>query len=339
MAKQGISADEVRAAIARKELSPVYLFHGKEDFLIEEMTDAIIETALSRQQRGFNLDVVYGGETDARDVMSHATSFPMMAERRVVVVRDVDKLPNSELLANYIENPLPSTCMVLVSSKPDFRRKPYLTARRKGVEVEFKPLYDNQVPAWVAQRVKRRGKAIDTEAARLLAAYTGTSLRDIQNEIDKLFIYVGERPQITEDDVRSVVGMSKEFNVFELQKALGGGDLARSVEIMHMMLDAGENPTGIIVMLTRYFNSLWKLQFVRTQKASASEQSSTAGINPYFLNEYTAALSVFSKPDIENAFVMLASADEELKTKSTDPRQVMQRLVISLLNHKELALI
>lgn len=337
MARQGIPAEDVRAAIARKDLAPVYLFHGKEDFLIEEMTDAIIEAALARDERGFNLDVVYGSEADARDVMSHATSFPMMAQRRVVVVREVEKLPNGELLTTYIENPLPSTCLVLVSAKPDFRRKPYVTARRKGVEVEFKPLYDTQVPAWIVQRVKRMGKTFNTDASRLLAACTGTSLRDVQNEIDKLFIYVGERPLITEEDVRAIVGMSKEFNVFELQKALGAGDMARSVEILHRMLDAGESPTGIIVMLTRYFNSLWKLQYLRTQRMSSSEQASVSGINFYFLNEYVSALSVFSRTDIEGAFVVLAAADEELKTTSTDPRQVMQRLVINLLNHKELA--
>ena len=102
------------SAIAKKEFSPVYLLHGGEDLLIEEATNAILDAALTRDERGFNLDVLYGGEADARDVVSHASSFPMMAERRVVVVREVDKLAQAEILANYIERPLPSTCLVLV---------------------------------------------------------------------------------------------------------------------------------------------------------------------------------------------------------------------------------
>ncbi|MBI4536122.1 MAG: DNA polymerase III subunit delta, partial [Ignavibacteriae bacterium] len=306
--------ETLHAALSRKEFSAVYLFHGAEDYLADQATDAVINSALTKEERGFNLDIMYGAEADARDIVSHASSFPMMSERRVVVVREFDRLGNKELLSHYIDSPSPTTCLILLSTKPDFRKKPYLTARRNGVEIEFKPLYDNQIPSWIGRRIKEQGRTIDPEACRLLAAYVGTSLREIQNEIDKLYIYVGEKTAITAEDISAVVGSSREFNVFELQKAIGAKDIRRSTEILERMLDSGESATMIIVMLTRYFNILWKLYDLRRRGATTQQMASEGGVNPYFLKEYLDVLTRFTLDEIEHSFELLAAADERLKT-------------------------
>lgn len=335
MAKEGLSFDDVRAAVEQGKFSPVYLFHGEEDFLAEEATDLIITSALTREQQGFNLDVLYGNEADARDIISHASSFPMMAERRVVVVRDLDKLANKELLSAYLEQPSPSTSLILHATKPDFRRKPYVTARKHATVVKFDPIRDYQVAGWIARRARQQDREIDAEATKILAAYVGTSLREIQNELDKLFIYAGDRRLIVPDDIRAIVGTSKEYNVFELQNAIGAKDLARSTEILSRMLDAGESPILIIVMLTRYFAALWKLYDLR-RKGSA-DIANGIGVNPYFLKDYVSALANFTLSELEHSFELLAAADEQLKSTPVDPRQIMLNMLLILMRADEVA--
>jgi DNA polymerase-3 subunit delta len=335
---KGSTYEDLRGDLARKKLSPVYLLYGEEDFLTEEATEAIITTALAGGERGFNLDIVYGAEADVRSIVSHALSFPMMAERRVVVVRGLDRLAGKEMLSNYIEQPSPSTSLVLVSTKPDFRKKPYVTAKAAAVLVECKPLYENQIPAWIARRMSSYQKAIDPEACTLLAAYVGNSLREVQNELDKLDVFTGDRKRITADDVRAVVGASKEFNVFELQKALGSRDARHAVEIMERMLEAGEAATMITVMLTRYFSTVWKLQDLRRRGVPMQDQARIVAISPYFLKEYLNVLNFFPPADIEHAFELIADADERLKTSSEDPKTVMHALVVQLLNQRKPAL-
>jgi DNA polymerase-3 subunit delta len=335
MAAADLTYADLRKSIKARSFSPVYLFHGAEDFLVDEAVRLIIDAALSSGEQEFNLDVMKGGETDARTIVSHASSFPMMAERRVVVVRDFDKAGDLPLLADYVERPLASTVLVLTCEKPDFRKRPYTALRKHASVLEFKPLWDNQIPEWISRRVAGLGKVIDAEAARLLAACVGSSLREIANEIDKLFAYVGEKKTITADDVNPVVGFSKEFNIFELQRYLGVKDMRRSCEVLEHMIEGGEAPILIVIMLTRYFVVLYKLCDLQGSKLSSQEIARTAGVSPYYIKEYQNALNFYTVEEIEHAFELLTRADESLKS-SGDPRQVLQLLLVDLISHGEL---
>ena len=332
MGKEGLTYADLRGWLEQKKLAPVYLFYGEEDFIMDEALQLLIDTAVTKEERGFNLDVLRGNETDARDVIARASSFPMMAECRVVVLRDVDKLPakDLELLAHYVEHPSRTTCFVMLAAKVDFRKRPYSIVKRTGTAVEFKPLYENQLPAWIAEQIRRKGRTITLEASKLMAAYVGTSLREANNEIDKLLIYLGERKAISEADVAAVVGVSKEFSVFELQKAVGEKNLRRSLHILEHMLNAGESVPFIIVMLAGYFTNLWKLHDLRRRGVPEKEQTSVLRINPYFLKDYHNVLARYSGGEIERIFSLLAVADERIKTSSADPKQVMLTLLLQI---------
>jgi DNA polymerase III subunit delta len=336
MAKGELTFDDLRSALAQRKFAPVYLFYGEEDFLAEEATDLIVNSAMSPEQQGFNLDVVYGSDADARDILSHASSFPMMADRRVVVVRELDKLVNKELLSSFLEQPSPSTCLVLHSTKPDFRKKPYVTAKRSAIVVKFERIREYQIAGWIGKRVKQQGREIDQEAMKILAAYVGPSLREIQNELDKLYIFVQEKQAISSDDIRAVVGVSKEYNIFELQNAVGAKNLARSTEILSRMMDSGESPILIIIMLTRYFTTLWKLYDLR--RRGITELASGIGVNPYFLKDYVAAVGNYAVAELEHSFEALVAADEQLKSSLVDPAQVMQNMLVHLMKQRELVL-
>jgi len=335
MAKEGTTYNDLRAAIARKEFAPVYLFHGEEDFLADEAITLIVDAALTVDERGFNLDVMYGIDADARDVISHASSFPMMAERRVVVVHEFDRLSGKEIFTPYIERPSPTTVLILDSEKPDFRKKPYITAKKHGVVVECNPLREYQVPGWISDRVRMRGKTIEPDASKMLTAYIGSSLREIDNEIEKLYSFTAERRTISADDVAAVVGVSRQYNIFELQRAVGLKDVPRSTEILQRMLDAGDSPTMIIVMLTRYFAALWKLSQLQGKQGTPQQQASAVGVHPFYLKEYLEALTRFSLNEIEESFLILTDTDERLKSTSTEEEILMHLALAQILGLQE----
>ena len=325
---------ELHKAVASKQFAPVYLVYGEEDLLAEECMHAIIENAVEAGARGFNLDIMYGSKADAQEAISHASSFPMMSERRVVVIKEFEKLATTEaareLLSGYFKKPLESTVMVLLASNADFRKKPFTDLKKSAELIECKPLYDNQVPDWVEARIKKLGKSISPEASRLLQAYVGNSLRAIQSEIEKLFIFIGDKKQIEVEDVAGVVGETKGYTVFELQNAVGKRDISLSMQILERMLELGESPQLMIVMLTRFFSQMYKLSELKQRRATEQLIASELGIRPFFVKQYVAFSANFSNEHIEQNFRALLDADVTLKSTSRDQRLVMDLLIYSL---------
>lgn len=329
------SYDDFLEATKGKKYAPVYLFIGQEDFLSDECIERIIRDLLSTDTKAFNLDIVYGSKVDAREVIAHAASFPMMNDRRVVVVKEFDNLISGdiakEIITAYIAKPLDSTCLVLLADNPDFRIKPFTDLKRSGTVFAFNPLYDNQIPAWIEASCRKMGKDINIEACRLLQAYIGNSLRAIHNELDKLLTYIGDRTRITPEDIADVVGVSRGFTVFDLQNAIGGKNLSEALRIVKRMIETGETPQRIIVMLTRYFSLLWKLQDLLKRGASETEILTVTKISPYYIKDYMEVIKGFSLVQIEHSFNILLEADIQLKSTSPDTYHLMEMLVYSLI--------
>ena len=329
-----MTPQEFLDSVQRKKIFPVTLLHGGEDFLIDECVRAVIETTLDEGAKGFNLDVVYGSKTDVQEVIAHASAFPMMGDKRVVVVKEFEKLattdPAKEIFKAYLEHPLASTCLLLVSADADLRKKPFTDLKKLAEVVECKPLYDNQVLDWIDRRIRELGKTADPESCRLLHAYVGNSLRALQNEIEKLFIFVGEKKTIGAEDVSEVVGASKGYTIFELQNAIGRKDLREALRILHAMLEAGQSPQMIIVMLTRFFQQLWKLSELKSKRTPDVALAREIGVNPFFLKQVVQFQSNFSSSHLENSFRVLLETDTTLKTTTRDKQGVMDLLVYSL---------
>lgn len=329
-----MTAQEFQSSVGQAAIAPVVFLHGEEDFLIDECLQAILNHTLDEGTRGFNLDVVYGSKVDVKEVLAMASAFPMMAARRVVVVREFERLvttdPAREQLAAYLKDPLDSTCLVAISLHPDLRKKPFTDLRKHATVVECKPLYDNKVPDWIARRIESLGKTADPDACRLLHAYVGNSLRALQNEIDKLFIFVGERKEIAGDDVAQVVGATKGYTVFELQNAVGRKDLREALTILKAMLQAGQSPQLIIIMLTRFLNQLWKLGELRAGRAPDAEIAREIGVHPFFLRQLVEFQRTFPAEHIENGYRALLDADATLKSTSRDPAVVLDMAVYAL---------
>jgi len=324
--------EELKSTFLRKAFHPIYLFWGEEDFLIDEALESLIDNAVEEATKSFNLDILYGSEVDVRSIVAYAASFPMMAERRVVIVREFDKLSNKDALLPYAEHPSSSTVLVLVAGRPDFRLTFFKAAKKLAAVVEFKRLYENNIPGWITERVEGLGKAITPEACQIMLSYVGRSLREIQNEIDKIFIFVDGKKVVEAIDVTAVVGMSKQYNIFELQKAIGHRNLSRSLEVLEGMLNVGENPVGIIVMLTKYFQKLCQIHELRNTEGSAQQIPALLQISPFFMKEYMDAAGEFSANQLDKCFVTILEADEELKSSAKEARLIMTLMLHQCLN-------
>jgi DNA polymerase III subunit delta len=326
----GGPAGELERSLRQGEIAPLYLFYGEEDFLIGEAVHRVVEAALEPGAREFNLDIVEGAERDAMDISSLVGSYPMMGTRRVVVVHDVERVSNLERLLPVAEHPAGPACLVMTSAKPDFRMKFFRALRENAIVLECKRLAEYELPEWVGGRIRKLGKEPTPEACQLIPASVGRSLRELQNELEKLVIYVGDKKTIDEDDVNSVVGMSRQFNIFELQRAMGLRNIPRSMEIMERMLKSGESAVGMIVMLTRYYQKIWLLQEFVGKKIPESQLPAQMGMSPFALREYLASVKNYPAAALRNCFAALVEADEALKSSQMDERLTMTLLVFRL---------
>jgi DNA polymerase-3 subunit delta len=331
------SYDDFLQSLNEGRFAPIYLLVGKEDFLVDECVDRIVTTLVPHEMRGFNLDVVYGSKLEAKDVIAHASSFPMMGDRRVVVVKEFEKLvlgeTAKEIVGHYIQHPLESTCLVLTSEEPDFRKRPFTDLKKSAKIYACRPLYDNEVPAWIQNWVRSKGKMISIDACQLLQAYVGNSLRSLDNEIQKLLIYTADQNEITQTNINAVAGASREYTIFDLQNSIGKRDAKVALTILARMMETGESPQMIIVMLTRFFTTLMKIGELRARRVSEQELASQFRFSPNIFRQYLESCANFSAVELERNFRALLSADTTLKTTSnSDPRLVMDLLVYSLVS-------
>lgn len=334
-----ISYKEFQRTIARKQFSPVYFIYGEETFLLEEALRTLVVVALDPTLQQFNLDVFHGDEGDIQEILSRASSFPMMGERRIVIVKGIEKMKSLEkheskelaLLVNYLKRPSPTTCFVLTTQRPDFRKHLYETLQSSALLVECKPLSDHQLTEWIEEQALSKGKKITSGAIQRIQTYVGNSLLEIHNELEKLFIFVGEKREISEGDVDEVIGVSKQYSIFELTRALGERESGRAMEIAECMLQRGQSPSMMIPMITRHFDILWKLHDLRRRKVAESEMASLLRLHPYYLKtEYLPQINNYSEPQIEQCFAALVEADERLKSTGDDPKLVMTLLMYHL---------
>ncbi len=316
MAGNETTYEQLVTAFRHKNFQPLYFFYGEERFLAEELQEVLRDHALAPHERDFNLDIVYGHETDAQHVISLCSAYPIMAERRLVIVRDFEQLKEADRLKAYAENPNPSAVVLFVyTGKPNLSRHPFRAFKEKAVVFECKAFRPNQMSGWLKARAETAGYRIEAEALRMLTDYVGTNLRVAAGELDKLATFAAGRKTITADDVVYASGQTREFNVFELQRSIAEGRRADAHRIAERMLQQASNSQGealmTVAVLTAFFVKLLKLTTCIGQPESSI--ASRIGVPRYYVKEYVQSLRRFPMPAIEDALTSLLAADYELK--------------------------
>ena len=293
----------------------------------------LLAHALAPHEKDFNLDIVYGADLEVSQLLSLCASYPVMAQRRVIIVRNFEQVRDNKRFAPYAEQPNPHAIVLLVCGrKPNVSAHPYKALRTHAAWAEFKPLYQNQVAGWIANRVALRNMKATPEAVERMADYLGTDLQSIETEIDKLVVYCGGRSSITGDDVVSASGQTRDFNVFELQRAIGEGRYPDAMRITERLLHQSTNMRSealmIVSILTSYFTKLWKLTYLQNRRLPEKALAQRVGISPYFIKQYLHSLQRYNRLQIADAFASLLSADYELKGGATRNAQLILTLLI-----------
>ncbi len=299
--------------IKSRKFSPIYLFHGDETYFIDSLTDLIENTVLPEAERSFNQTVVYGKELKMPDLVSMAKRYPMMSDFQLIVVKDAQDLKDWDMLLNYVENPLKSTILVFAfrNAKMDLRTK--IGKSLAGFrEFNSEKLKEYQIANWLPKFAQSKGRSIDVEAIERIKDLLGSDLPLIHNELEKIFVTVKEE-FIRASHVEEHVGFNREYNVFELQAALGYRNFNKAVQIAHQMSLRAEKGE-LMRMVPVIFGFFTKVIIAHTSKATSKNDLATElGVRPFFVDDYLAAKSNYSLGELDWVISQLKYLDLRLK--------------------------
>ncbi|MGJ8745008.1 DNA polymerase III subunit delta [Polaribacter sp.] len=318
--------------IKKGNIQPIYFLMGEEPYYIDKISDYIEETVLDEAEKGFNQQVMYGRDATIEDIVSAAKRYPMMAERQVLIVKEAQDLSRTiEKLVGYAENPQPTTVLVLnyKYKKLDKRKKLYKAIAKSGMIYESKKLYENQVTDWIRKVLSGKSYKIEPKASQMLVEFLGTDLSKISNELDKLMLILPKETIINDQHIEDNIGISKDFNNFELRKAVGEKNVVKSNRIINYFAENPKNNPLVmtISLLNNFFTQL--LMFHGLQDKSKSTVAKTLGVNLYFVDEYFSAARNYPMRKVAQVIAFLRDAD--VKSKGVGANQSQKDILKELL--------
>ncbi len=330
--------EQLISDLKNRSFKPIYFLHGEEPYYIDLVTEYITSNVLSEAEQSFNQTIIYGKESDAGQVINAAKRYPMMASHQVIVVKEAQELKEFENLIHYVEKPQPSTLLVInyKYKNPDKRKKVFKALEKHAVSFQSKKLYDNQVPGWISAYASGRKYSIEPKAAALLGEFLGSDLSRIANEVDKLIIAIGnQKKTITPEDVEKNIGISKDFNQFELQNALGKKDVVGANRIIrHFAANERKYPVPLITgSLYSYFSKLLLIHYAKDK--SQQGVATLLKVHPFFAKDYLAAANKYTAGKLVNIISLLRTYD--MKSKGYEGHtipdgELMKELVFKILH-------
>ncbi len=299
--------------IRAKNYAPIYFLQGAETYFIDLVVKEIEHGVLSEAEMSFNQAVLYGKESNAKQVIDQAMQYPMMSPYRVVIVKEAQSMSTLADLESYIKNPSKQTILVIAHKYKtiDKRKKKFWDAIKKNaVILETKALYDNQVPPFIMDMVKDQGLKVDNKTAFIIAEHLGSDLSKISNEIEKLALNLSPGTTVTLDHVQKYIGISKDYNIFELQTAIGQRNKPKCYKIIKYFSE-NEKAHPIQMNVGALYSYFCKILI--TKKYINSDNKTLAGklrISPFFTSEYKSAAKNYDMPQLRNAFSLLHDMDK-----------------------------
>ena len=311
--------------IKQGNIKPVYFLMGEEPYYIDKLTEYIENNILTEDEKGFNQMVLYGKDVSIEDVIGNAKRYPMMADRQVVIVKEAQELSRTiERLESYAENPQPTTVLVFAYKYKalDKRKKVTKLLDKVGVVFESKKLYENQVADWIKRVLGGKGYSIEPKAAAMLVEFLGNDLGKISNELDKLAIILPQGSTITPKVIEDNIGISKDYNVFELRKAIGEKDQLKAYKIAdYFANNPKDNPLVLTVGLVfGFFSQL--LMYHGLKDKNPANVAKMLNVNPYFVKDYDIALRNYPMKKV--SAIVATLRDIDVKSKGVGANAVSQ---------------
>lgn len=322
--------------LKNKIYHPLYFLMGDEPYFIDEIAGYIEENILDETEREFNQSVLYGRDVDAHGILEYAKRFPMMSNYQVVIIREAQNIRNIEKLEEYCKKPLDSTILVLCYKyKKLDRRKSFSKAVEKnGVVFESKRIYDDKVPGWISNQLKELGYQITPKASLLLSQYVGSDLSKIMNEIGKMMINLEKGVLIDDRVIEENIGISKDYNIFELQDALGERDVLKANRIINNFA-ANEKEHPFVMVIANLYGFFVKIiKYHVTKDRSRNNVASVLGINPFFVPVFQKAAKNYSYPRLREIISILREYDLKGKGVGSNVRggELLKEMVFKILH-------
>lgn len=333
-----VTEKQLEANLKAAKYHPVYLLQGEETYYIDKATEYFENNIVDKEARDFDQTVLYGKETDMRTILSYAKQFPMMSPYKLVLVKEAQTLSSNEweLLAEYLKHPLQQTLLVFCyrNKKLDKRYKAYKAINDVGCIYDCPKLYDNQVPDWIGTFVNQHGHTVTQKGSVLIAEYLGNDLSRIANELTKVFISLKPGDVIDDDVIEQNIGISKDYNVFELQNAIGRRDVVQCNRIVnHFAANPKDNPIQMVLpSLYGYFIKIMMYH----QVPNKSEAASVLKIHPFFLKDYATAAQNYSLGKLASCIGYLYDADLRSKgirnSNTVTDGELMKELIFKVIH-------
>jgi DNA polymerase-3 subunit delta len=310
--------DQILTDLKNKIYYPLYFLCGEEPYFIDQISDFIEENVLDETEKAFNQSILYGRDSDTENIIPVVKRYPMMASHQVVIIKEAQEMRKIEDLQSYFENPLTSTVLVMCFKykKIDKRRGFFKAIEKNGVYYESSRLYEDKIPDWIRNYLRQYNYTVTPKAAGLLTEYLGADLARITNEIGKLLINVPSPAEINEDHIEQNIGISKDYNIFELQKALGSRNILKANQIInHFAANEKDNPlVKVVSILNGFFVKV--LMYHNLTDKSRNAVATALSVNPYFVTDYQTAAQNYGQEKIMNVISFFREYD--LKSKGVD---------------------
>jgi DNA polymerase-3 subunit delta len=331
-------AKEIVNNIQKGSVSPLYFLMGEEPYYIDRISDFIAQNLLAEEEKGFNQIIMYGRDTSIDEIISNAKRYPMMAERQVIIVKEAQDLSRSiEKLVDYAENPQPTTTLVFCYKYKslDKRKKLSKVLKKNGILFESKRLYENQVADWIMKTLKARNYTISPKAAQMLVEFLGIDLGKIDNELNKLQLITPQGTEITPELIEQNIGISKDFNNFELRKAIGMRDSLKAHRIVNYFAqNPKDNPMVVTIsLLFSYFSQI--MQYHGLPDKSKANVARQLKVHPYFVGDYIAAAKNYPMKKVSQVIGLLHESDVKGKgvgAVNVSHGDLLKELMVKILN-------
>ena len=333
-----MTPEYVLAQLEKGQLFPFYLFYGPNEFRVEMVLNRIRKDFTPREARDFNLHIFYGArlEHDEKakpaDILDTAQSYPFLSQRRLIIVRRAENFSDMDLeqFISYFDNPLETTCLIFVSSKPDFRKKFYRKIRDSGRAVNFRKLYENQLVPWVKKTAEEFGFNIETEACDYLIEIVGNSLIDLYSELEKLFLRYGKMT-VGVKEVKEIAVYSRLYTIFELMDQISLRRPIESLLSLNRYLEEEDRtaPLRFVGMLNRQIGLLWQTKCIMKADEEKTDLARKLRVQPFLASKLAKQNKKWSTDDLERALELLYRVDGLLKS-DVHKHVVLENLVFSL---------
>jgi DNA polymerase-3 subunit delta len=324
---------EAIGEIKKRKFKPVYYFFGEDSYNLSFALHTLEEAFKPLLASDFDKEIIYSEDRSISDILGLATAFPFGSEKKLVIVKEAEKIRDKKPLKDYTSSPAEFTVLVFFhnGSITNISSQPFKTLSENNFLFEAKELKGKNLIDWLINLSEEKGKKLTEENAQVIVDIVGESRNMLEDQLEKICVFLNKEKEITIESIQQVSSELKQFNIFDLQNVIGVKDKSKSLTVAYNLVDNGAEPTFIIAMLTRYFTGLAKIPELKSKNVPDAEAARIVGTHPYYYRNYVKARTLFSDQKLVEVFRALLKADVSVKTTTTDDKTIITLLIAEIL--------